>query len=131
MIIDDGGVEIYNSSFCRLKEKGIFKANSLLESRIDLGCVLEIGPGPGHIGLDWLKKTEGTMLKGLDISEKMAVQATENARDLDLSSRAEYLVGDASDIPFVDRYFDEVFYQRYAAGYESYPEMVYHLSPAQ
>jgi ubiquinone/menaquinone biosynthesis C-methylase UbiE len=105
----EGIVKTYDSSLRHLKDIGILHANSILKSRIDLGCVLEIGPGPGYVGLDWLEKTEETTLKGLDISEEMVALATKNAKDNDLASRAEYLVGDASNIPFKDGYFDAVF----------------------
>jgi ubiquinone/menaquinone biosynthesis C-methylase UbiE len=105
----EGIVKTYDSSLRHLKDIGILHANSILKSRIDFGCVLEIGPGPGYVGLDWLEKTEETTLKGLDISEEMVALATKNAKDNDLASRAEYLVGDASNIPFRDGYFDAVF----------------------
>jgi len=105
----EGIVKTYDSSLRHLKDIGILQANSILKSRIDLGCVLEIGPGPGYVGLDWLEKTEDTTLKGLDISEEMVALATKNAKDHGLASRAEYLVGDASNIPFRDGYFDSVF----------------------
>lgn len=104
----EGIVKTYDSSLRHLKDIGILQANSILKSRIDLGCVLEIGPGPGYVGLDWLEKTEDTTLKGLDISEEMVALATKNAKDHGLASRAEYLVGDASNIPFRDGYFDAV-----------------------
>jgi ubiquinone/menaquinone biosynthesis C-methylase UbiE len=96
----EGIVKTYDSSLRHLKDIGILHANSILKSRIDLGCVLEIGPGPGYMGLDWLEKTEGTTLKGLDISQEMVALATKNAKDHGLDSRAEYTVGDASNIPF-------------------------------
>jgi ubiquinone/menaquinone biosynthesis C-methylase UbiE len=105
----EGIVKTYDRSLRHLRDIGIFHANSILKSRIDLGCVLEIGPGPGYMGLDWLKKTEDTTLKGLDISQEMVALATKNAKDHGLDSRAEYLVGDASNIPFRDGYFDAVF----------------------
>lgn len=105
----EGIVKTYDSSLRHLKDIGILHANSILKSRIDLGCVLEIGPGPGYMGLDWLEKTEDTTLKGLDISEEMVALATKNAKDHGLDSRADYLVGDASNIPFRDAYFDAVF----------------------
>ena len=105
----EGIVKTYDSSLRHLKDIGILHANSILKSRIDLGCVLEIGPGPGYVGLDWLEKTEDTTLKGLDISEEMVALATKNAKDHGLAFRAEYLVGDASNIPFRDGYFDAAF----------------------
>ncbi len=101
-------VKAYDVSMRRLRDKGMLQTDSILNSRLDLGCALEIGPGPGYQGLEWLKKTEDTTLKGLDISEEMVALATKNARDYGLESRAEYFVGDASSIPFGDGYFDAV-----------------------
>lgn len=101
-------VRAYDISMRRLRDKGLLQTESILNSRVDLGCALEIGPGPGYQGLEWLKKTEDTTLKGLDISEDMVALAMRNARDYGLESRAEYFVGDASKIPFGDGYFDAV-----------------------
>jgi ubiquinone/menaquinone biosynthesis C-methylase UbiE len=98
----------YDISMRRLRDKGLLQTESILNSRVDLGCALEIGPGPGYQGLEWLMKTEDTTLKGLDISEDMVALAAKNARDYGLESRAEYYVGDASRIPFGDSYFDAV-----------------------
>ncbi len=41
---------------------------------IDGGCALEIGPGPGLLGIDWLKASPGARLKALEISANMAVK---------------------------------------------------------
>jgi ubiquinone/menaquinone biosynthesis C-methylase UbiE len=98
----------YDISMRRLRDKGLLQTEPILNSRVDLGCALEIGPGPGYQGLEWLMKTEDTTLKGLDISEDMVALATKNARDYGLESRAEYYVGDASEIPFGDGYFDAI-----------------------
>ena len=88
---------------CRLQTE------SILRSRIDLGCALEIGPGPGYEGLEWLMKTEDTTLIGLDICEDMVALARKNARDYGLEKRAEYCVGDAGKIPYAKGRFDAVF----------------------
>jgi ubiquinone/menaquinone biosynthesis C-methylase UbiE len=73
-------VKAYDVSMRRLRDKSMLQTDSILNSRLDLGCALEIGPGPGYQGLEWLKKTEDTTLKGLDISEEMVALATKNAR---------------------------------------------------
>jgi len=72
------------------------QTESLLKSRIDLGCALEIGPGPGYEGREWLRRTEDTTLKGLDIRQDMVVLARENVNNWGLNGRAEYYVGDAA-----------------------------------
>jgi ubiquinone/menaquinone biosynthesis C-methylase UbiE len=98
-----------DSSMRSLRHRGWLQTESLLRSRIDLGCALEIGPGPGYEGLEWLRRTEDTTLKGLDISEDMVVLAKKKAKDYGLNLRAEYYVGDATRIPFQDGHFDAVF----------------------
>jgi len=70
---------------------------------------LEVGPGPGYLGLEWLSKTIGTYLKGLDISQNMIEIATLNSRNYDLVDRVEYVIGDACEMPFEDNYFNAVF----------------------
>jgi ubiquinone/menaquinone biosynthesis C-methylase UbiE len=99
----------YDISMRHLRDKGRLQTDSILKSRIDLGSVLEIGPGPGYEGLEWLNKTEDTTLKGLDISKEMTALAMKNAQDYELTDRAKYFLGDASSIPFEDGYFDAVF----------------------
>lgn len=108
-IIGEDVVTAYDVSMRSLRDKGILQTDSILGSRVDLGCALEIGSGPGYVGLEWLKKTEDTTLKGLDISPKMTALAMKNARDYGLEDRAEYFTGDASHIPFRSGCFDAVF----------------------
>jgi ubiquinone/menaquinone biosynthesis C-methylase UbiE len=115
-VVEDGNgiageelIEAYDRSMRGLMNQGKLQTESLLRSRIDLGCAMEIGSGPGYEGLEWLKRTEDTTLKGLDISEDMVVLAKKNAKDYGLEARAEYYVGDATRIPFLDDHFDAVF----------------------
>ena len=70
---------------------------------------MEVGPGPGYLGLEWLKNTQKTSLTGLDISPDMIGIAERNARDYGLSARAEYRHSDGSKMPFEDSKFDAVF----------------------
>jgi ubiquinone/menaquinone biosynthesis C-methylase UbiE len=73
------------------------------------GLALEIGPGPGYLGLEWLKNTRDTTLKGLDVSADMIVLAGRNASAYGVSERVEYVRGSGAELPFEDRYFDAVF----------------------
>jgi len=81
----------------------------LVAAGIDRGDALEIGPGPGYLGLEWLKRTRGTTLTGLDISAEMVELARSNAEQYGLAERAKYVLADASDMPFEDKRFNCVF----------------------
>ena len=56
--------------------------------------------GPGYLGLEWLKQTQGMRLKGLDISPDMIALAERNAREYGLPDRVEYVCGKGSTMPF-------------------------------
>jgi len=93
----------------QLRDRDRLQTQSILGSRIDIGCALEIGSGPGYEGLEWLMKTEDTILKSLDVSKYMVALAEKNAREYGLEGRAEFRVGDPSKIPYANSYFDAVF----------------------
>jgi ubiquinone/menaquinone biosynthesis C-methylase UbiE len=73
------------------------------------GIALEIGSGPGYLGLEWLKQTNGTILRGVDIRQGMIKIAEENAGEYGLQNRVKYVHGDAQSIPFEDNFFDAAF----------------------
>ena len=93
----------------RLRDKGWIETEALISSGITRGTALEIGPGPGYLGLEWLKSTQGTTLKGVDISAEMVALARRNAADGKLSARADYIQSTGADLPFPDGSFDAVF----------------------
>ena len=76
---------------------------------IDGGCALEIGPGPGLLGIDWLKASPGARLKALEISANMARKAQQNAQCEGVEDRVEYVLGNALRMPFSDQSFDFAF----------------------
>jgi ubiquinone/menaquinone biosynthesis C-methylase UbiE len=102
-------VEIYDQMQRRFRDRGWLETKEILRSGITRGRVLEIGPGPGYLGLEWLKRTEGTILQGLDISSDMIALAERNARAYRLSDRVEYRRGSGEGIPFADETFDGAF----------------------
>ncbi len=73
------------------------------------GLALEVGPGPGYLGLEWLQRTNGTRLVGYDISPDMLAIAVSKAKEYGLDRRAEYRLGDVRELPFADGSFDAVF----------------------
>ncbi len=95
-----------------LREKGWLETEDLLRNGSLSGCALEVGSGPGYLGLEWLLKTKDTRLVGLDISPDMVAIAKNHTRELGLDDRAEHLLGSADAIPFEDNAFDTVFTSR-------------------
>ena len=108
--IQDGiTVAHYDRMMCKLRDRGWMETNSLLASGICSGRVLEIGPGPGYLGLEWLTKTQDSRLTAVEISVEMIEQARRNAAGYGLQERVEYVPGDAHALPFEDAVFDGVF----------------------
>jgi ubiquinone/menaquinone biosynthesis C-methylase UbiE len=101
--------QIYDEMMRRMRDKGWLETRLITGSEIGSGLALEVGPGPGYLGLEWLKNTEGTTLQGMDISEDMLEIARRNAAEYGLTDRVKYVKGDAQKMPFESDYFDAVF----------------------
>lgn len=99
----------YDKMMRYLRDKGWMETDRIIKSGINQGLALEIGPGPGYLGLEWLKKTSGTYLKGAEISPDMINIANKNAKEYGVENRVEYVLCDAHKIPFDDNTFDAVF----------------------
>jgi len=108
-IQDAFDVEAYDREMRKMRRRGWIETREILKAGIGSGTALEISPGPGYLGLDWLSKTEGTRLVGLDISEEMLKRSRANAASEDLADRTEYVHGDACSMPFEAGRFDAVF----------------------
>jgi ubiquinone/menaquinone biosynthesis C-methylase UbiE len=108
-ITGEFNTQMYDVMMRNMRDKGWIETNLVLKEGISSGLALEIGPGPGYLGLEWLKKTEGTRLKGLEISDDMIALARKNAAVYRLSDRVEYYQGDAKKMPFKDGHFNAVF----------------------
>jgi len=102
-------VEIFNRFACYMRDKGWNNVDSFIASGITGGHVLEIGPGPGYVGLEWLKRCPGGTLTALEISPEMIKTAGLNAAEYGLESRVSYIEGNCMDMPFSDMTFDAVF----------------------
>jgi ubiquinone/menaquinone biosynthesis C-methylase UbiE len=93
-----------------LRDKGILETDKIIKHGISYGTALEIGPGPGYLGLEWLRKTNDTKLTGLEISEDMKKLALKNAKAYGMEHRVEYVISDATrSFPFEGSTFDGVF----------------------
>jgi ubiquinone/menaquinone biosynthesis C-methylase UbiE len=102
-------VNAYDQMQRWLRDKGWIETQDIIKSGITQGLALELGPGPGYLGLEWLKNTESTKLKGLDISQDMIRVAERNAKDYGLCERVEYVHSSGASVPFDDETFDAVF----------------------
>ena len=102
-------VAMYDAMMRRLRDRGWMETDMVLKDGIKQGLALEVGPGPGYLGLEWLKKTEKTSLKALEISPEMIKVAERNAGEYGLADRVKYIPGDAKEMPFDDNTFDGVF----------------------
>jgi len=101
--------EMYNEMQRRFRDRGWIETDDIIKAGITSGHALELGPGPGYLGLEWLKKTEGTNLTGLDISPDMLEICRRNADDYGLTDRATYVESKGQSMPFDDDHFDAVF----------------------
>ncbi len=101
-------VEIFDRFSKNMRDKGWNNVDFFIESGVANGDILEIGPGPGYVGLEWLKKTKGTTVTGCEISPAMIRMAEKNAGIYGLTARARYVEGNGMDLPFLDKSFDAV-----------------------
>jgi ubiquinone/menaquinone biosynthesis C-methylase UbiE len=102
-------VQDYDEMMRYLRDKGWMETDRIINWGLDHGLAMEVGPGPGYLGLEWLKKTSGTYLKGAEISPDMINIATKNAKEYGVEDRVEYVLCDAHEIPFPENTFDAVF----------------------
>ena len=102
-------VTTYDEMQQHLRDRGWIETNELIKFGITQGCALEVGPGPGYLGLEWLKKTQDTTLKGLDISPDMIALAERNAQAYGLADRVQYVHSSGDKMPFGENAFDAVF----------------------
>lgn len=108
-IQDELTVEVYDQFSRNMRDKGWNNVDSFIKTGIVSGNVLEIGPGPGYAGLEWLKATSDSMLTGCEISREMIKLAEKNAVEYGLEARTNYVESNCMQMPFPDGSFDAVF----------------------
>jgi len=72
------------------------------------GRILDVGTGPGYVPIEIVKKRNDLKVTGVDLSSKMVKIAVKAARKARLSSRADFKVANAGNLPFENEYFDFV-----------------------
>jgi ubiquinone/menaquinone biosynthesis C-methylase UbiE len=111
-IQDEFDVREYDLFARSMRDRGWLETDSVIKSGISRGLALEIGPGPGYLGLEWLKKTRNTSLEGLEISKSMIEVAEKNAREYGFDSERVKYIPHAIDA-FSISSFDISFFQRF------------------
>jgi len=102
-------VEIYDQMQRHFRDKGWIETKTLIQSGITERTALEVGIGPGYLGLEWLKHTDRTRLTGADISRDMITLARMNAAEYVFTERTEYVECTGAAMPFDDNEFDAAF----------------------
>lgn len=89
-----------------MRDKGWNGAKTMIAAGIQPGDVLEVGPGPGYVGLEVAKRLKVRSLTGCEISPAMKALAEKNAAEYRIE--ANYVLGNAMEMPFPDESFDSV-----------------------
>jgi ubiquinone/menaquinone biosynthesis C-methylase UbiE len=109
-ITGDYIVNDYDNFQRDMRDRSLMETFDIIKSGINSGKALEIGPGPGYLGLEWLKNTRHTSLCWLEISEDMKRMALKNAAHYNLQDRVTLVLSNATtEFPFNDSTFDAVF----------------------
>jgi len=108
-IQDELTAQVFDQFAKVMRDKGWDNIDSFIKAGITKGNVLEIGPGPGYVGLEWLKRFPDSTLTGCEISREMIKLAEKNTKDYGYESRTSYVEGSCMQMPFQDSSFDAVF----------------------
>lgn len=99
-------VKTFNLFARNMRDKGWNGVDGMIASGIKGGDVLELGPGPGYVGLELAKKLKPASLTGCEVSPAMIRFAEKNAAEYGIPAR--YVLGNCMEMPFADESFDTV-----------------------
>jgi ubiquinone/menaquinone biosynthesis C-methylase UbiE len=102
-------IEVFDQFARIMRDKGWNNVDNFYKAGITKGNVLEIGPGPGYIGLEWLKQSTNSKLTGCEISRDMIKMAQKNAKEYGFEAITNYIEGNAMQMPLQDETFDAAF----------------------
>ena len=108
-IQDEITVEVFDRFARIMRDKGWNEVKTFIKAGIGHGKLLEIGPGPGYVGLELLKASPDAVLTGCEISPEMIKVAQKNAKEYGYEDRVHYVQGNCMRMPFEDAAFDAVF----------------------
>ena len=97
---------IFDSFARKMRDKGWSGVEEMIASGIGGGDILEIGPGPGYVGLELAIRMRPRSLTGCEISPAMLELAEKNAAEYGIPAR--FIQGNAMEMPFEEESFDGV-----------------------
>ncbi|BDF69242.1 hypothetical protein CE91St41_02230 [Oscillospiraceae bacterium] len=103
-IQDEITVEMFDGFARDMRDKGWNGVSDMLACGLKPGELLEVGPGPGYVGLEVAKALGISTLTGCEISPAMIAVAEKNAAEYGIPAR--YVRGNAMEMPFPDGSFD-------------------------
>lgn len=105
-IQDEVTTKVFDVFARGMRDKGWNGVDGMIASGIQGGDILEVGPGPGYVGLELAKKLNPRSLTGCEISPAMIRLAEKNAAEYRID--AKYVQANAMAMPFADGSFDAV-----------------------
>lgn len=96
--------EIFDEFAKGMRDKGWNGVTEMISSGIHGGDILEIGPGPGYVGLELAKQVNPRTFTGCEISPAMIRIAEKNAKEYGIAAR--YVQGNGMNMPLPDVSFD-------------------------
>ncbi len=101
------------SEACRKMEGEYRRLINFIFKKLDIkenSKILEIGPGPGWIGIMMAKQDPSLTIIGIELSKDMMRVANKNIRKEGIDDRISYIHGNAENMyKFLDNTFDVVF----------------------
>lgn len=88
----------------QLRDLGWSGVQEMLSAGLGSGALLEVGPGPGYLGLELARHLGSRSLTGCEASPLMVRIAQKNAAEYGME--ANYVLGSAMELPFSDASFD-------------------------
>ena len=95
---------MYDRLARQLRDWGWNGVREMLSADLGSGALLELGPGPGYVGLELARQLGSRSLTGCESSPLMVRIARKNAQEYGMP--ADYVVGSAMNLPFPDGSFD-------------------------
>jgi len=97
-------VEQFDIFARHMRDKGWNGVDDMLACGIEAGELLELGPGPGYVGLELARRLGLKAFTACEISPAMIAAAERNAKQYGIDAR--YVLGNVMELPFPDGSFD-------------------------
>ncbi|UUX91699.1 class I SAM-dependent methyltransferase [Methanoplanus endosymbiosus] len=102
----------YNILQRTLLKRNLLPLKDITDAGVNHGTVLEVGAGPGYLGVEWLKSSRvrsDSELVAIDINRNMVCIAKDNSETISEKDRYSVIQGNAEMMPFCRNTFNGVF----------------------